>query len=91
MNNLTNISVSYLKLLLAIVRYDMDDAVNNLTSKEKEIVIMRFGLRSGVTQSLEDVGKDFGVTRERIRQIEARALEKIRQYFKKLYFKKGGE
>ena len=41
---------------------------------------MRFGLEDGVTHTLEEVGKEFGVTRERIRQIAARALEKIRQH-----------
>ena len=41
---------------------------------------MRFGLADGVTHTLEEVGKEFGVTRERIRQIEAKALEKIRDH-----------
>ena len=41
---------------------------------------MRFGLDDGITHTLEEVGKEFGVTRERIRQIEAKALEKIRQH-----------
>ncbi|MCH7605279.1 RNA polymerase sigma factor RpoD, partial [Patescibacteria group bacterium] len=41
---------------------------------------MRFGLDDGITHTLEEVGKEFGVTRERIRQIEAKALEKIREH-----------
>ena len=41
---------------------------------------MRFGLEDGITHTLEEVGKVFGVTRERIRQIQARALEKIREH-----------
>ena len=43
---------------------------------------MRFGLADGITHTLEEVGKVFSVTRERIRQIEAKALEKIRQHHK---------
>jgi RNA polymerase primary sigma factor len=41
---------------------------------------MRFGLEDGVTHTLEEVGKEFGVTRERIRQIEAKALDRIREH-----------
>ena len=44
------------------------------------ILRIRFGLEDGVTHTLEEVGQEFGVTRERIRQIEAKALEKIRDH-----------
>jgi RNA polymerase primary sigma factor len=54
----------------------------DLTPREQKILEMRFGLNDGVTRTLEEVGKEFGVTRERIRQIEAKALEKIRQHEK---------
>ena len=50
----------------------------DLTPREQKILSMRFGLEDGVTHTLEEVGKEFGVTRERIRQIEAKSLEKIR-------------
>jgi len=51
--------------------------VEQLSLREIKIVEMRFGLKDGVTHTLEEVGKEFGVTRERIRQIEAKALEII--------------
>ena len=55
------------------------EVLNDLSPKEQMILKMRFGIGSGITYTLEEVGKEFGVTRERIRQIEAKALEKIRQ------------
>lgn len=54
----------------------------DLMPREQKILRMRFGLDDGITHTLEEVGKEFGVTRERIRQIEAKALEKIRQHEK---------
>ena len=50
--------------------------IDDLTPREQRILQMRFGLEDGVTHTLEEVGNEFGVTRERIRQIEAKALEK---------------
>jgi len=52
----------------------------DLTPREQKILNMRFGLDDGVTHTLEEVGEAFGVTRERIRQIEAKALERIREH-----------
>ena len=54
----------------------------DLMPREQKILQMRFGLDDGITHTLEEVGKEFGVTRERIRQIEAKAIEKIRQHHK---------
>lgn len=63
-----------------ILRDQVNTILNDLSEKEKKILEMRHGLNDGVTHTLEEVGKEFGVTRERIRQIEAKAHEKIRQH-----------
>lgn len=54
--------------------------IGDLTPREKKILEMRFGLMDGVAHTLEEVGQEFGVTRERIRQIEAKALERIKKH-----------
>ncbi len=56
----------------------LSEILFDLTPREQKILDMRFGLSDGITHTLEEVGKEFGVTRERIRQIEAKSLEKIR-------------
>ncbi len=56
----------------------VEEALGELTDREQEIVRMRFGLDDGQARTLEDVGKEFGVTRERIRQIEAKTLATLR-------------
>ncbi len=64
---------------------NMDDIqllFSSLQEKERKIILMRYGITDGVTHTLEEVGKEFGVTRERIRQIEAKAHEKMRQIIK---------
>ncbi len=62
---------------LRILRDYVQNAIKDLSPREQKILEMRFGLTDGVTHTLEEVGQEFGVTRERIRQIEAKALEKI--------------
>jgi RNA polymerase primary sigma factor len=66
----------------AMLRDLIRDIMIDLTEREQEILKMRFGIEDGVTHTLEEVGKAFGVTRERIRQIEAKALEKMREHGK---------
>ncbi|MFZ2190468.1 MAG: sigma-70 family RNA polymerase sigma factor [Candidatus Magasanikiibacteriota bacterium] len=56
------------------------EALKDLSPREQKILEMRFGLTDGVTHTLEEVGREFDVTRERIRQIEAKALEKIQTF-----------
>lgn len=65
-----------------ILKGYINEIIADLTPREQKILDMRFGLSDGVTHTLEEVGKVFSVTRERIRQIEAKALEKIRQHHK---------
>lgn len=61
-----------------LLRDQLNSIIRELTPREQKILAMRFGLEDGITHTLEEVGKEFGVTRERIRQIEAKALERIR-------------
>lgn len=63
-----------------ILSEQLQAALNDLSPKERKILEMRHGLTDGVFYTLEEVGREFGVTRERIRQIEAKALEKIRTH-----------
>jgi RNA polymerase primary sigma factor len=65
-----------------ILRDQINEIMSDLSPKERQILEMRHGLTDGVQRTLEEVGKEFGVTRERIRQIEAKAHEKIRQHEK---------
>ncbi|HAU07438.1 MAG: RNA polymerase sigma factor [Candidatus Yanofskybacteria bacterium GW2011_GWF1_44_227] len=65
-----------------ILKSYINEIIADLTPREQKILDMRFGLTDGVTHTLEEVGKVFAVTRERIRQIEAKALDKIRQHHK---------
>ena len=63
-----------------LLREQLEEILIDLTPREQKILAMRFGLKDGINHTLEEVGQVFGVTRERIRQIEAKALEKIRQH-----------
>lgn len=65
-----------------ILSEQLEDILDDLSDKERKILEMRHGLADGIYHTLEEVGKEFGVTRERIRQIEAKALEKIRAHEK---------
>jgi len=62
-----------------ILKERLSEIAEKLTPRERKILSLRFGLEDGVTHTLEEVGKKFNVTRERIRQIQAKAIEKIRK------------
>ncbi len=65
-----------------LLKEQIEEILVDLTPREQKILQMRFGLEDGVTHTLEEVGKEFGVTRERIRQIEAKALARIKVHDK---------
>ena len=62
-----------------LLREQIDELLNLLTDRERQVLELRFGLRDGKTRTLEEVGKYFAVTRERIRQIEGKALTKLKK------------
>ena len=64
----------------AMLKEDLMRVLNTLNPRERSVVELRFGLRDGFSRTLEEVGKMFNVTRERIRQIESKALRKLRHY-----------
>jgi RNA polymerase primary sigma factor len=61
-----------------LLRAQIVEALSKLTERERKILVLRFGLEDGKFRTLEEVGREFGITRERIRQIEAKALRKLR-------------
>lgn len=61
-----------------LLQEQLDEVMQTLTDREKKVLALRFGLEDGRSRTLEEVGKEFHVTRERIRQIEAKALRKLR-------------
>ncbi len=65
---------------LILLKENLYEMLDFLTPRERKIIIMRFGLDGGEIHTLEEVGKEFGVTRERVRQIEAKTLEKLRTH-----------
>jgi RNA polymerase primary sigma factor len=61
-----------------LLKAQIGDALEKLSDRERKIIVLRYGLDDGRFRTLEEVGRDFGITRERIRQIEAKALRKLR-------------
>ena len=60
------------------MKEQIEDVLSTLTLREQRVLQLRFGLEDGRSRTLEEVGKEFNVTRERIRQIEAKVLRKLR-------------
>jgi RNA polymerase primary sigma factor len=63
---------------LTLLKEQLSDVLGTLTDREEKVLRLRFGLTDGRQRTLEEVGREFNVTRERIRQIEAKALRKLR-------------
>ena len=63
-----------------LLKEQVQDLLGTLSDREQKIIRMRFGLDNGKSHTLEEVGQEFAVTRERIRQIEAKALAKLRKH-----------
>jgi RNA polymerase primary sigma factor len=61
-----------------LLKAQLNKILAELTDRERRVILLRFGLEDGRARTLEEVGKEFNVTRERIRQIEAKALRKLR-------------
>ena len=74
----TNIPVPAEEAAYTLLREQLEEVMETLTEREQKVIRLRYGLGDGRPRTLEEVGKEFNVTRERIRQIEAKALRKLR-------------
>lgn len=73
-----NVPVPAEAATFTLLKEQLEDVLGTLTEREQKVLILRFGLEDGRSRTLEEVGREFNVTRERIRQIEAKALRKLR-------------
>ncbi|AEA38923.1 RNA-polymerase sigma factor (nucleomorph) [Cryptomonas paramecium] len=71
----------------SMLRDDLRDVINSLSLRERDVIRMRYGLDDGKIRTLEEIGQIFSVTRERVRQIEAKAIRKLRQPYRSSIFK----
>ena len=63
----------------SLLKGRIDEALRSLAPRDREVIELRFGLKDGRARTLDEVASTFGITRERIRQIESRGLDKLRQ------------
>ena len=68
----------FFEIAVTLLKEQLEEVLGTLTEREQKVLTLRFGLEDGRARTLEEVGKEFNVTRERIRQIEAKALRKLR-------------
>ena len=66
------------RVAASMLKDQLDEVLNSLTDRERKVLDLRYGLTDGEEKTLEEVGQEFNVTRERVRQIEAKALRKLR-------------
>jgi RNA polymerase primary sigma factor len=74
----TNTLTPHEYMMQEMVKKTLDEVLETLTDREEKVLRLRYGLFDGKNHTLEEVGREFGVTRERIRQIEAKALRKLK-------------
>ena len=74
-----NVPITVEAATQTLLKEQLDEVLGTLTEREERVLRLRFGFDDGKARTLEEVGKEFNVTRERIRQIEAKALRKLRQ------------
>jgi RNA polymerase primary sigma factor len=84
----------YVRTTFSLLKDNLDDVLSTLTDRERKVLELRFGLADGSACTLDEVGRRLNVTRERIRQIEAKGLQKLRRHKRVLQlqsFFEGGE
>jgi len=72
---------------ITFIKKIIDELLNTLSEREREIIYLRFGFKDGTPKTLEEIGKIFGITRERVRQIEAKIIKKFKHPSKRKYLK----
>ena len=77
-----SLATSANELAVFLLKEKIKSLLEKMTSRERKILVLRYGLKDGVTRTLDETAKKFGITRERVRQIESAAMRKLRIYSK---------